>query len=168
MAVLINELIIERYKSKIREKQIQIKVLQSQINPHFLYNTLQSISGLALEKGIPEINNSISSLGSMLRYSMESFKDIVTIKDELLHIDNYFYVQKLRYEDSLKYSINVSEAFLELPIPKLTLQPIVENAVMYGVEKTIDGCSAARRHPKQRLHDNGQIGFRFGCQDTGW
>jgi two-component system sensor histidine kinase YesM len=141
MAVLINELIIERYKSKIREKQIQIKVLQSQINPHFLYNTLQSISGLALEKGIPEINNSISSLGSMLRYSMESFKDIVTIKDELLHIDNYFYVQKLRYEDSLKYSINVSEAFLELPIPKLTLQPIVENAVMYGVEKTIDGCT---------------------------
>lgn len=135
MAVLINELIIERYKSEIREKQIQIKALQSQINPHFLYNTLQSISGLALEKGMTEIDNAISALGSMLRYSMESVEDMVTIKDELLHVENYFYIQKLRYEDNIKYSINVPDEFLKIPIPKLTLQPIVENAIKHGVEK---------------------------------
>ncbi|HAA25481.1 MAG TPA: hypothetical protein DCE11_05095 [Ruminiclostridium sp.] len=141
MAVLINELIIERYKSEIREKQIQIKALQSQINPHFLYNTLQSISGLALEKGMTEIDNAISALGSMLRYSMESVEDMVTIKDELLHVENYFYIQKLRYEDNIKYSINVPDEFLKIPIPKLTLQPIVENAIKHGVEKTVSGCT---------------------------
>jgi len=141
MAVFINELIIERYKSEIREKQIQIKTLQSQINPHFLYNTLQSISGLALEKGMTEIDNAISALGSMLRYSMESIEDMVTIKDELLHVENYFYIQKLRYEDNIKYSINVPDEFLKIQIPKLTLQPIVENAIKHGVEKTVAGCT---------------------------
>ena len=71
-----------------------------------------------------EIDNAISALGSMLRYSMESVEDMVTIKDELLHVENYFYIQKLRYEDNIKYSINVPDEFLKIPIPKLTLQPI--------------------------------------------
>ena len=135
----INFLINEEYRARLREKNAQIKALQSQINPHFLYNTLQSISSMAIAKNAPEINTAVKVLGAMFRYAIKLDGDLVTIRDEINHVINYFTIQKLRYEDKLEYYIDMPEDIYTYAIPKLTLQPIVENAIVHGIEGRVEG-----------------------------
>ncbi len=131
----INILIQKEYKSAILRKDAEFKALQSQINPHFLYNCLQSISSISVVKKVPEINEMSKSLGYMLRYSIKSKSDFVPFALELEHVKSYIAIQKIRLDDRVSVYIDVDEKVNEFGIVKLVLQPFVENAFNHGIEK---------------------------------
>jgi two-component system sensor histidine kinase YesM len=123
------------YETELREKDAQIAALQSKINPHFLYNTLGSISMYAEIEGNREIVTMANSLSRLLRYSLSSRKELVTLRDELEHVNGYMKIQKLRYDDRIDYAYEVDEASLSRRMMPLLIQPIVENAINHGLDK---------------------------------
>ncbi|GGN94145.1 cache domain-containing sensor histidine kinase [Saccharibacillus kuerlensis] len=123
------------YETEIREKNAEIASLQSQINPHFLYNTLGSISMYAELEGNREVVSMTNHLSALLRYSMGGGRDEVTIREEIEHIRGYLAIQSIRYEERLRYTIEAEPGLMEHPVIRLTLQPIVENAIIHGLEK---------------------------------
>ncbi|OWA35974.1 two-component sensor histidine kinase [Saccharibacillus sp. O16] len=122
------------YETEIREKNAEIASLQSQINPHFLYNTLGSISMYAELEGNREVVSMTNHLSALLRYSMGGGRDEVTIREEIQHIRGYLAIQSIRYEERLRYRIEVEPGLMECSLIRLTLQPIVENAIIHGLE----------------------------------
>ncbi|NLM76028.1 MAG: sensor histidine kinase [Clostridiaceae bacterium] len=135
MTEQIGQLIKERFQLRLKFKDAQLESLHAQINPHFLYNTLQAIGSVACEKEVYEVDNMLMSLSSMLRYTVKSGGNIVTLKDEINNVENYLALQKFRFEDKLNYSINIPEELYTVKVPKLILQPIVENSIVHGIEK---------------------------------
>lgn len=131
----INDLIQKNYEQKIREKNAQLKALQAQITPHFLYNALDSINWMLIEKEEQEISSIVIALGDLLRYSINNKKDMMPVKDEVRQIENYLKIQKVRFEERFTYDIHVQDGLNEKLIPKLFIQPIVENALIHGIEK---------------------------------
>lgn len=130
----IQYLINQVYETKIREKEAELSALQSQINPHFIYNTLESINMLAVAKKDFYISDMISSLGQLIRYTMTSHDQHVLLVEELRFIDSYFAIQKLRFSDKIKLEMHVSDSCKQKLIPKLLLQPLVENAIVHGLD----------------------------------
>ncbi|MCP2238770.1 sensor histidine kinase [Thermoanaerobacterium thermosaccharolyticum] len=130
----INELIHEVYLSKIKEKDAELKALQAQINPHFLYNTLDSINWIAIEHKIPEISKIVNSLASILRYSINKGNDISTVEKEINHVESYIIIQKIRFKDKFEADFNIDKRILPYKTIKLILQPLVENAIIHGIE----------------------------------
>ena len=128
----INLLIEQEYQLKVKQQDAQMKALQAQINPHFLYNILQSIASIASLNHLPEISVMANSLGKMMRYSIKTEENTTTLDDELIHVAHYLEIQKIRFKNQLDYSIDSCEAYGRYPLLKLTLQPLVENAVMHG------------------------------------
>jgi two-component system sensor histidine kinase YesM len=122
-----------QYRHDILMKQANIATLQGQINPHFLYNALECIRGQALMEGAEEIASITQALSRFYRYSIDSKSDVVTLKEELDNVMNYMTIQRYRFKDRftiyLKYD---DEEVLNATVPKLTLQPLVENAIMHG------------------------------------
>ncbi|RUT36554.1 sensor histidine kinase [Paenibacillus zeisoli] len=129
-----NELINERYKMKIAQKNAMLKALEAEINPHFLYNALQAISTKALKHGTDEVADMVDALAMTLRYCI-SGKETVQVYEELKHIERYWVLQKARFGSRLRVITDWDEALMELYIPKLSLQTLVENAVKHGVER---------------------------------
>jgi two-component system sensor histidine kinase YesM len=127
------------FLKKVKEEQyqidqIQMEALQSQIQPHFLYNTLDCIHWQAVINRDQESSKLIKALASYYRISLSKGKDIISIKEELEHIKNYLFIKKMRYGDILEYEIDADEkCFLET-IPKMTIQPLVENAIYHGIK----------------------------------
>jgi two-component system LytT family sensor kinase len=115
-------------------KEAELKALQAQINPHFLYNTLDSIQWLAVLQGAQDIQKTIQCLGQLLRHSLDRRSVIVNVSKELEQIRSYLFIQKMRYGEKLSYRINLEPGVLDFELPKLVLQPIVENAILHGVE----------------------------------
>ncbi len=136
----LREILNREYNEKIMRKQAQISALQSQLNPHFLYNTFDSMRGQALEKGATEIANILKSMSSLFKYSIKHKPKTVTLFDELNNVDNYLYIQQYRFNNkfTVKKQIDNDEhgQILSYSIPKLTLQPIVENSLIHGIEPT--------------------------------
>lgn len=128
-----NELITERYKLKLAEKNAVLKALEAEINPHFLYNALQAISTKALKNGQFEIVDMVDSLALSLRYCI-SAKDIVRAEEELRHIDHYLNIQRARFGERLVVEYEWDEQLEKVKIPKLSIQTLVENAVKHGIE----------------------------------
>lgn len=120
-------------KSEIERRRSELNFLKSQINPHFLYNTLDSIRGIALERGVPEINEMTRALSRIFQYSIKG-RDIVPLKDELQIMEAYMKIQMIRFSNRFAYTCDISEEMLVCSIPKMVLQPIVENAVYHGLE----------------------------------
>ena len=121
----------------MQNKQAKIAALQSQINPHFLYNTLECIRSEALLYECDSIARMAKALAAFFRYSISNKENIVTIRDELRNIENYFLIQSYRFENKFALEINVEDDREEVGnylIPKLSLQPIVENAIFHGLE----------------------------------
>lgn len=139
MVSRINTLIESVYKAEITERDMHIMALQSQINPHFLYNTLQSISSIADRENVPDISAMCRSLSSMFRYNVEGGRRFVMLVDEINHIGNYFYLLSIQYKNRLKYEINIPDALLTLQVPRFIIQPLVENAVTHGLESLPEG-----------------------------
>lgn len=130
----IQTLIQEKYEYQLREKEFQIKTLQSQIHPHFLYNTLETISAIADNEGVDTISAIALNLADLYRYSINSSDKLVPLSEELKNVQNYLNIMKIRYTDRLETHFQVDERVLNTPIMKLTLQPIIENAIYHGLE----------------------------------
>lgn len=115
-------------------REAELKLLQEQINPHFLYNTLDTITWLAEAGKSAEVVEMVGSLSNYFRTSLSKGKDMVSLKDEELHVRSYLQIQRLRYEDILAYEIKIPERLGMYRIPKITLQPLVENALYHGIK----------------------------------
>lgn len=124
------------YKEELALKEAEIKALQAQINPHFLYNTLENINWMARLNGVPEISETVSALASLLDAGIGRGDRLIPLKEELNYIDNYMTILKSRYEDRLQVVKHVEEDLLSTQIPRLLIQPLVENAVKHGIEKS--------------------------------
>lgn len=118
---------------KLSQKEAELNSLQNQINPHFLYNTLESIRGAALYHGIHEIASMSKSLSLLFRYSI-SDRVLVTVKEELQHLENYISIQNFRFEDKFALEYNIPPELMNYKILKLTLQPLIENSIKHGLE----------------------------------
>ncbi|WP_138755311.1 sensor histidine kinase [Paenibacillus sinopodophylli] len=134
MIVRIDHLIQDIYVIEKKKKEAELNALQSQINPHFMYNTLESIR-MAAELNDDQIAaDMIAILGKLLRYSISDLHEEVTLENELLHMRNYVEMLNYRYPNRFRLEIRVSEEWLNYPIIKLVLQPIVENAIYHGMD----------------------------------
>lgn len=124
------------YNSWMLEKQTELDSLQSQINPHFLYNTLESIRGKAVQQQALEIADMTEALANFYRYSISLRENVVSLKEELENARNYFKIQQFRFNNRFSLAIEGEEAerFSQCSLPKLTLQPIIENAIYHGLE----------------------------------
>ena len=147
MEARINDLIEELMQSMEREhaeallrQQFQYAELQNQINPHFLYNTLETIRGQAIIDDNYKIADMTETLAKYFRYNISKNKDDVTVEQELENIKNYIHIQQYRFQDRFRYKVCAHvphEAYAFCMIPKMTLQPIVENAIFHGIEQKI-------------------------------
>lgn len=131
----IKKLIDKNYVMALKEKESEIAALQAQINPHFLYNALDSLYWKAVESGNEELGEDIISLSSLFRLVLNRGKGIVTVQTEKELLEQYLHIQKMRFGKRLKYQFKIEDSLLEEPIPKLILQPFVENAIVHGFEK---------------------------------
>lgn len=123
------------------KKQAEYLALQNQINPHFLYNTLEGIRSEALCSGMDGVAEMTEALATFFRYTISNVDNLVTLEDELSNIENYYRIQQYRFGDRLSVSVEYGEEdeleVLMLHLPKLTLQPIVENSIFHGIERKI-------------------------------
>jgi two-component system sensor histidine kinase YesM len=133
MAKNTDELITEKYKMKLIEKSSILKALEAEINPHFLYNALQAISTRALKSKEYSISNMVDALASTFRYSIKG-GDVVTINEEIKHVGNYLVIQEARFGERLKVIYDIEENALEVKIPKLAIQTLVENSIKHVLE----------------------------------
>lgn len=136
MVLKIRELIRINFEEKIQLKEMQLNFLQSQISPHFVYNSLQVISSIAIVHGISEIEKVSDSLAKLMRYSLQIDEKEIPIEQELEIVRNYLDIQSIRFTDKVEYSIEIDDDVRCLPIIKMILQPIAENSIKYGVEST--------------------------------
>lgn len=140
MAHKINTLIRENYTTELLKKDAQLKALENQMDPHFLYNTLDSIHWRADALGAKDISLITTSLGNLLRLSLNKTKTPFTVRDELVLAENFMTIQKLRYPQRLKYHIDIPDTYQNMEIPKFTIQPLLENAIHYGLEESSEVC----------------------------
>ena len=133
----------ELLDAKVREtenlKKAELKALQAQINPHFLYNTLDTIVWMAEANKTDQVIKIVRALSSFFRIALSRGKDWIPIRQEIEHVRSYLYIQKIRYRDILDYEIDADESILGGTILKLTLQPIVENALYHGIKNKKNG-----------------------------
>lgn len=155
--VLVNDVLRERLHSQ----QAELENLQAQINPHFLYNTLDCINWKAIINEQDEISDMVTALSSMFRFSLSGNDKLVTLREELANVKDYLLIQHKRFGDGLKFSLDVPEECMEIRILKYILQPVVENSILHGVGETgIPGevtiAAASRgREIELRVLDNG-------------
>lgn len=130
------EKIQKKYGDLLATKQLDYNILQSQINPHFLYNTLECIRSQALINGYEEMADMVETLSRYYRYCVSNRKDYVLLEEELGNIQNYFKIQQYRFEDRFSLQLCIMDSTVyKAAIPKMTLQPIVENAIFHGLEQ---------------------------------
>ncbi len=129
----INELIADAVNKKASAKEAELAALRSQIDSHFMYNTLENIKMMAEIDGQMAVSDALTALGGMMRYNMRWMNEHVRLKDELAHIANYVSIANIRFEDRIRLEVDVADEMLDQEILKMTLQPIVENAVKHGL-----------------------------------
>lgn len=131
----IKQLTTDNLNHELLVKNTEIRALQNQINAHFIYNVLESIKMMAEIKEDYDISDAITSLGKLLRYSMKWVPGNVTVEEELEYIRNYLSLINLRFDYEIYLSVNIPQVILKQRIPKMSLQPIVENAIYHGIEQ---------------------------------
>jgi two-component system sensor histidine kinase YesM len=159
----IKYLIEQVYQAELHEKEAKLNALQAQINPHFLYNTLETINSIAAVEGVSKVSDIASALSDMFRYSTKAGGMTVIVAEEIRHIRNYLEIVSIRFEDKLSVYLDIPEELNRYRMIKLVLQPIVENAVFHGIE-TIRG--------KGELHisarkENDELVFSIRDNGTG-
>jgi len=132
----LKRLIKDLTNEKILKKEAEIKLLQAQINPHFLYNTLESIHSIAKIKKVEEIALMVSALSKFYRISLSGGKDIVTLKEAVELVKDYLTIQNIRFKGKISYYFDISDELMRYRVPKLILQPIVENSIYHGIERS--------------------------------
>ncbi|MDD4710342.1 MAG: sensor histidine kinase [Eubacteriales bacterium] len=134
MADRIQNLVIENYQIELNRREAEIMLLQSQMNPHFLYNILETISMSAMSHNDLGTSDIVVKLGKMLRYSISAPQELVKLRNEVQFCEDYLDLQIMRLEDRLSYEINLNAEMEDCLVPKLILQPFVENVVMHALE----------------------------------
>ncbi len=134
MAVKLSGQIELNRQEQIRLRKIELSLIQAQINPHFLYNTLDTIVWLIETGKDEEAEEMVTSLSTYFRSFLSNGKDIVTLAEEALHVRSYLEIQQVRYKDIIDYSIDIDESIKGCIIPKMTIQPMVENAIYHGLK----------------------------------
>ena len=140
MVTDINSLVNSVYEQKVMLQKAQMKSLEMQINPHFLYNTLDTINWMARAQHADDVGNMAAALGNMMRYSL-SKQSFVKLRDEIKILKDFLYIQEFRYGDRMTSFIEVDDELMDYYIPKLIVQPILENAVVHGIEEKLDAGS---------------------------
>ena len=157
----ISNLIEKVYKLQLKEKEAELKALQAQINPHFLYNTLDTIFWRAEKAKEKDISEMIYALSKIFRLTLNNGNETTLVRAEKEFIQCYLLLQKNRYKDKLTYNIEMQEEILDFKIPKLILQPFVENAIIYGTEKDDEQSLITIKG----VYKNGKI--NFSIEDNG-
>ncbi|KAA1191246.1 sensor histidine kinase [Paenibacillus sp. B2(2019)] len=138
MSTQINELIVQVQTEQGRKKEAEMKALMAQINPHFIYNSLESINSMAVLQGNKDISKMVISLGKLLRISISQNQELIPLQMEFEHVRHYLDIQKFRFEDKFSYIINLPEGLRTFMTQKLIVQPIVENALYHAIEPMED------------------------------
>jgi two-component system sensor histidine kinase YesM len=131
----IKNLIEQVYREQKSKREAELRILQAQIKPHFLYNTLDNIKWMAQEHKAQDIVDVVAALTKLFRHTISKGEEIIKVKEEIEHITSYLYIQKVRYEEKLNYSIDIDADTLELFMVRLSLQPLVENAIYHGIKQ---------------------------------
>ena len=131
----IDQLMADIRRQEETTRQYQLQALSSQINPHFLYNTLDTIIWMAEFQDSQRVVQVTKSLATYFRLALNQGKDLICLSDEINHVRQYLFIQKQRYGDKLEYDIDENPAFDNLALPKLVLQPLVENALYHGIKE---------------------------------
>nr|WP_300858935.1 sensor histidine kinase [uncultured Acetatifactor sp.] len=168
MSAQLQELIEKEYEARISQAELEketnqakLLALQAQVNPHFMFNALESIRLKAMIKGERETAGMIKYMAKMFRNILDWQDNIITIKEEIGFLDEFFHIQNYRFEDEFSYEINVTDQAYECLIPKMTLQPLAENACVHGVEAVSSNrrvrveASVEKEWLKLRVEDNG-------------
>ncbi len=138
MTERLNQLIKEKYVMEIKQKESELLLLHSQITPHLLYNTLDSVYWYGIRGGVPEVADMVRDLSTLLRIGLSRGKEIITIREELNHVEAYLHLQEKRYNHSFNFHIHVEEDAEDCLLPKVIIQPLVENSILHGIGK-MDG-----------------------------
>lgn len=159
-------LIRQVYEKQVQTEQARRKQLQAQINPHFLYNTLNAITWQAADKGEEEISILSSSLGRFFRISLSKGEEVISLREEIEHVTSYLEIQSIRYGEKLNYDIEVDSSLMEYKVLKLILQPLAENSIYHGIkEKAQAGWIHIRA---QLIHiDEGNDRLQISVWDNG-
>lgn len=139
MAEQLNDTINDVYIGKIKQREAEITALQSQINPHFLYNTLDSIHWLAVKGKNYDVSEQIEALAEIFRHVLNKGESMVTIRQELDFLESYMFVQKRKYGNRINLQMKAEFDLMSCKMPKLVLQPLVENAIVHGLEQVVEG-----------------------------
>lgn len=131
-------LLEEKYRLGKEVKNAELKALQSQINPHFLYNTLDMIKWMCYAGRTADIERAVASMAKFYKITLSRGRNIVTVRDELEHSREYVNIQNMRFGDRITLKVAVPEELMDVPIPKITLQPLIENAILHGILETED------------------------------
>ena len=134
---------IQKLMEKVRQEEItlrktELKALQAQINPHFLYNTLDAIAWLCEDGRSQDAEDMVTSLAKLFRISISKGHELITIEKEIQHAESYLRIQKFRYKNQFTYHFDVDEECLGYLCNKITLQPIIENAIYHGINRMVD------------------------------
>lgn len=137
MVTDMHRLYITAYEKELMRQSTELRALRMQINPHFLYNTLDTINWTARFSGADQVGDMACSLGNLLRYSL-SPGDFTVLAKEVASLGDYLEIQRVRYGDKMQVEVDVDESFGNIDVPKLIIQPIVENAIVHGIEKKVE------------------------------
>jgi two-component system sensor histidine kinase YesM len=131
----VQKLIALVYREQQSKREAELRILQEQIKPHFLYNTLDTIQWMAQEHGAQDIVQVVGALTSLFRIALSRGKEMIPITDEMEHVRSYLIIQKARYEDKFDFTLSTEEEALSCMVLKLTVQPLVENAIYHGIKE---------------------------------
>ncbi len=157
----VDSLMTKVIKKESESANARFIALQAQINPHFLYNTLETIRSIALRNGVASISNISKAMATIFRYSIDDKSYVVTLKEELEHVKNFIRIQKYRYGNKFDVEYNIDEKLLDCEIIKLVLQPLVENAIYHGIElkkkksTIVISCQESERGIDITIYDDG-------------
>lgn len=135
----LERLISQVYEVKIREKDARLLALQAQINPHFLFNTLNIMKAMSRSHGAHQVAEMIETLAELFRYSIKGWGTQVSLKDELNHVQNYMDIQRARFHNRFKFQLDIPPSLLNAKVVKLSIQPLVENAITHGLGERKEG-----------------------------
>ena len=138
MVLMIQSLVEKVHNEEIILRKTELKALQAQINPHFLYNTLDSIQWMCEQENSKDAVKMVGALAKLFRISISHGNEFITISDELKHAESYLIIQSYRYKNQFTYSFDVDESVLGYMCNKITIQPFIENAIYHGLNRMVD------------------------------
>lgn len=171
MVVRIQELMEQVRQEEITLRKTELNALQAQINPHFLYNTLDSIAWMCEEDRTKEAVEMVNALARLFRISISRGHELITLEREVEHAKSYLKIQNYRYKNQFTYEFDVEESCLSYLCNKITLQPIIENAIYHGIDRMVDeGCIQIRIEEEENairmtVTDNGVGMTKEQCQE---